>query len=256
MTFCEETPLPQPNTLPNPFFAALNQLLEKVQTTQGDAIRQAGLLIAKCVMGDGIIHVFGTGHSHILAEEMFVRAGGLVPVSPIFDGGLMLHESALTSTTLERLEGYAHIVLNRYPLYPEDIMIIISNSGRNAVPIEAAMEARAHGLPVIALTSLEQSRRNSSRHSSGKHLYELADVVLDNCGYPGDAAVQLEGLATRICPTSTIINAALLQAAVCEAVQEMLRCNFPPPLLESCNIDSDQNPWDIYEPYWKRIRHL
>jgi len=240
----------------NQFFTVLSELLEKVQTSQAETIRRAGALIAARVMRDGIIHIFGTGHSHMLEKELYVRAGGLVPVSPIFDGGLMLHESALTSTTLERLEGYAHIVLNRYPLYPEDIMIIISNSGRNAVPIEAAMEAREKGLQVIAVTSLEQSRFNNSRHSSGKHLYELADIVLDNCGLPGDAAVAVPGLSGRICPTSTIINAALLQAAVYEAVSEMMRQNFSPPILLSSNMDSDQDPWEVYEPYWKRIRHL
>jgi uncharacterized phosphosugar-binding protein len=231
-------------------------MLRQVEETQAGPIHAAGQLMADCLARSGLIHIFGTGHSHLLAEEIFFRAGGLAAVNPIFDSGLMLHESALTSTDLERLEGYAAIVLSRYSFSTHDVMIIVSNSGRNAVPIEAAMEARRRGLPVIAVTALGYSRTSSSRHSSGKRLFELADVVLDNCGLPGDGAVQVEGLPERICPTSTIIGATLLHAAIYEAVSILLDQGIQPTVIRSANLDSGQDSQEILRSFRDRIRHI
>src|SRR5262245_15572540 len=237
-------------------FDTLHSMLKQVEETQAGSIHTAGQLVADCLASDGIIHIFGTGHSHILAEELFFRAGGLTAVNPIFDSGLMLHESALTSTDLERCEGYAAIVFSRYIFSSNDIMIIVSNSGRNPVPIEAAMEARRRGLPVIAVTALTYSQSSTSRHSSGKHLFELADVVLDNCGLPGDGAVQVEGLPERICPTSTIIGAALLHAVIYEAVSTLLARGIQPAVVRSANLDSGQDTQAILSSLRGRVRHL
>lgn len=240
----------------NPIFDTLHTMLQQVEETQTEAIQAAGRLLANCLARDGLIHVFGTGHSHLLAEEIFFRAGGLAAVNPIFDSGLMLHESALTSTDLERLEGYAAIVLSRYTFSPHDIIIIVSNSGRNAGPIEAAMEARRREIPVIAVTALAYSKSSVSRHSSGKRLFELADVVLDNCGMPGDGAVQVDGLSERICPTSTIMGAALLHAVIYEAVSILLAQGIQPGIIRSANLDSDQDSRDLLLAFRKRVRHL
>lgn len=240
----------------NPIFDTLHTMLQQVEETQAEAIQAAGRLLANCLARDGLIHVFGTGHSHLLAEEIFFRAGGLAAVNPIFDSGLMLHESALTSTDLERLEGYAAIVLSRYTFSPHDIIIIVSNSGRNAGPIEAAMEARRREIPVIAVTALAYSKSSVSRHSSGKRLFELADVVLDNCGMPGDGAVQVDGLSERICPTSTIMGAALLHAVIYEAVSILLAQGIQPRIIRSANLDSDQDSRDLLLAFRKRVRHL
>ncbi len=240
----------------NPIFEVVRSLLDRIEKEQMPAIHQAAHILATVIKNDGIIHVFGTGHSHMMALELFDRAGGLAPVNAILDSGLMLHESALTSTLLERLEGYASIVLKRYSLKPEDCMIVISNSGRNPAPIEAAMEAKRLGLPVIALTSLQQSRTLASRHSSGKHLCDLADVVLDNLGIPGDAALSVEGLPFRICPTSTIIGASILESVVFYTVQELLQDGIEPPLLTSANLDNTLDPEHVFSKYRHRIRHL
>jgi uncharacterized phosphosugar-binding protein len=237
-------------------FDTLHTMLRQVEETQAASIHTAGQLVADCLARDGIIHMFGTGHSHILAEELFFRAGGLSAVNPIFDAGLMLHESALTSTDLERLEGYAPIVFSRYTFSPNDIIIIISNSGRNAAPIEAAMEARQRKLPVIAVTAKSYSQGNPSRHSSGKRLFELADVVLDNCGLPGDGAVQVEGLPERICPTSTIMGATLLHAVIYEAVSLLLARGIQPAVIRSANLDSTQDLGEIVRGLRGRVRHL
>ncbi len=237
-------------------FETLRNLLTKVEESQAEAIRAAAKLVAECIANDGLIHIFGTGHSHMLAEELFYRAGGLVNVSPILDSGLMLHESALGSTDLERLEGYVALVLRRYTFSPHDIMVVVSNSGRNPGPIEAALEARRWGLPVIALTSLGQSRSSSSRHSSGKRLFELADVVLDNGGVSGDAALDIPGLPARVCPTSTIVGAALLHAMVYEATILLRARGQQPHILLSSNLDAAEDPRVVLARYRARIRHL
>jgi uncharacterized phosphosugar-binding protein len=239
-----------------PVFETFQAMLQQAADSQGEAITAAGELVAHCLAGDGLVHLFGTGHSHMLAEELFYRAGGLINVNPILDTGLMLHESALASTDLERLEGYAAIVLNRYTFSPPDVMIVISNSGRNAGPVEAALEARRRGLPVIALTALAYSQASRSRHSSGKRLFELADVVLDNGGVAGDAAVAVPGLTGLICPTSTIIGATLLHAVVFEAVTRLLAQGIQPAIVHSANVDSDQDSRHRLIALRKRVRHL
>jgi uncharacterized phosphosugar-binding protein len=137
---------------------------------------------------------------------------------------------------VERLPGYAAVVLGKHNLEAGDVLLIASNSGRNAVPIEAALEARQLGLKVIALTSLAHSQSVPSRHPSGKKLAELADVVLDNCGRPGDAALEVADLPGRLCPTSTTIGVTLLHWLVYEVVQRLLERGITPEVTISANL--------------------
>lgn len=237
-------------------FDTVRQLLDRAEQTQAEAVAAAARLMADCLANDGLVHAFGTGHSHMLVEELFYRAGGLAPINPIFDPGLMLHESGLTSTDIERMEGYVPVVFSRYDFSPGDVMIIISNSGCNAGPVEAALEARRRGLPVIALTALAYSQASPPRHSSGRRLFELADVILDNGGLPGDAAVAVEGLPVRICPTSTIVGATLLNAVVYETIRLMLAHGLTPPVIQSVNLATAAGGPGLIERYRGRVRHL
>jgi uncharacterized phosphosugar-binding protein len=237
-------------------FDMLHHLVDELEEANTLSIHAAGTLVADCLEKNKLVHVFGTGHSHIMCEELFFRAGGIANISPILDSGLMLHESALTSTDLERIEGYAAIIMSRYNFSPGDVMIVISNSGRNPVPIEAAMEARKMGLPIIVVTAKSYSAKQSSRHSSGKRLFELADVVLDNCGKPGDASLDVDGLPFRIFPTSTISGAILVNSVIYEAVKQLLARGVTPPILVSGNIDKDQNIPSPIKDSKLHIRHV
>src|SRR5512141_763640 len=153
------------------YFDLLRNLLTEIESINAAAMEQAAEAVADCLQRGGLLHTFGTGHGHILAEELFYRAGGLVPVNANLDPVLMLHLSALGSTQLERLSGYADVVLSRYEVHTGDVILIASNSGRNSVPVEMAIAAKARGLTVIALTSLTHSKSQPSRHPGGKRLF-------------------------------------------------------------------------------------
>jgi uncharacterized phosphosugar-binding protein len=218
------------------FAEAIRDMLKSAVDQQGEAIQAAGALVFRTLERSGLVHTFGTGHSHLLAEEIFSRAGGLLPVNVIQTAPLMLHEDAVASGDWERLTGVAAVLLEHAAVdAARDTLIVVSNSGRNAVPVEAAEWARAHNIPVIAVTSLAHSRSQSPLAPSGKKLFEVADVVLDNAGHPGDSLVELRpGL--RVAATSTIVGAFLLQSVVLSAVEQCLAAGIQPPVLTSGNI--------------------
>lgn len=215
----------------------LRGVLALLESKIGDpSLEEAAQLIAERLSVGGLLYTFGTGHAHLLSEELFYRAGGLTRVYPILEEPLMLHQSASASTGLERRPGYAREILSRYPIGEKDVLMVSSNSGRNAVPVELALEARARGAKVIALTSLKHSGSVTPRSACGKRLFEVADLVLDNGGEIGDACVQTPS-GLRVGPTSTAVGAAMLQAIVCR-VQELCEgWGKPLDFFSSSNID-------------------
>jgi uncharacterized phosphosugar-binding protein len=237
------------------YITNIEKLIQEVKETQLNSLKQSAEIIAESLIGDGMLYAFGTGHSHMLAEELFYRAGGLAKVYPILDEGLMLHSGAAKSTSFERLHGYAEALLNDYPVKKGDVIIIASNSGRNAISIEMAMEAKKRGMKVLALTSLKHSQSSTSRHTSGKFLYELADVVIDNCGCIGDASIEFDEIG-NVGPTSTVIGALLLQSIICEAVEIMLARKVKPEVYISSNVGSGDNNQALIAKYAKQIKSL
>ncbi|HZX07328.1 SIS domain-containing protein [Kribbella sp.] len=210
-------------------------IAHRAAETQLAAIRVAAELLADALAGGKTFWVFGTGHSHTLAEELYGRAGGLADVRAILEPGLMLHEGLQKSSLLERLPGLADVLLEINPLEPGDVLLIASNSGRNAVPVEFALGARARGVQVIALTSLAHSNATTSRAPNGQRLFETADVVLDNCGVPGDALITVPGTPEPTGATSTLVGALLLQALTVEVVTRLTNRGHPPNVLRSLN---------------------
>jgi uncharacterized phosphosugar-binding protein len=206
----------------------VQQMLAGALDANRDSIVRAAAVLADTVERDGIIHAFGSGHSQLLAQELEGRAGGFAPVNVIYDPGLGKSEN---------VPGYAASLLRDHVLAPPDCLVAISNSGRNTSPVEMALIAKEAGLPVIALTALDFSRSVTSRHSSGRRLFEVADVVLDNRGVAGDAVLEIAGAPVRVGPTSTIVGAMLLGAAVAGAVAELVRRGVEPPIIISHNTD-------------------
>lgn len=218
------------------YFDNLNALIARTQETQADAMERAARQIADSLKGGGMIYTFGTGHGHLLALEVFYRAGGMARVCPIMDEKLMLHISAAGSTLEERCEAWVPVLLERYPIKAGDVLISISNSGRNAVPVLLAREAQKRGAFVIALTSMNHTSAVSSRNSLNLRLFETADLVLDNGGVLGDAAVSFEDGA-MVGPTSTAVGAAILQAIVCRVKELSLEEGFEADFFKSSNVD-------------------
>ncbi|HAF21470.1 MAG TPA: hypothetical protein DCK93_00935 [Blastocatellia bacterium] len=240
------------------YIDGLQAVLERIKREQRSNIEKAGRLIADSLSAGGIVHTFGTGHSHLIAEEAFFRAGGIAAVNPILDERLIFLKGALESTRSEQESGLARSLIEREQVRAEDVAIIISNSGRNAAPIEMALEMQARGVKVIAITNLEQSRPSASRHSSGKKLYQLADISIDNCVPAGDALLTLPGLSSRIGPSSTVAGAAIINSIIIEAVAELLHRGEQVPVLPSANIEgvSEETLSLILSRYKGRIRYL
>lgn len=217
------------------FLGKAMELAGRAVETQLPAVREAAGVVADALGGGKTFWVFGTGHSHVIAEELYGRAGGLASVRAVLEPGLMLHEGLLKSSLLERLGGLADVLLQVNEVAAGDVVLVVSNSGRNAVPVEFAIGARAAGAKVIALTSLAHSETVESRAPGGRRLFEVADVVIDNCGVPGDALIEVDGSPERTGSTSTVVGALLAQALVVEVVTLLAERGHTPDVLRSLN---------------------
>jgi uncharacterized phosphosugar-binding protein len=217
------------------------------------ALEPAVAAVLASVRDGGLTYVFGTGHSHLLALELHYRAGGPAFVVPVLDEALMLHRGAIASTQREREAGVAAEVLGRYPMGPRDVLIVISNSGVNAVPVEAAQTGRAAGSTVIALTSLGYSTAAAQGRT---RLADVADIVIDNGLPAGDAMAALPGTDLRAGPGSTALGAAILQALFAE-VAARLAADGPPPIYLSANMPgAEAHNRELMARYGPRNPHL
>ncbi len=224
----------------------LNETFGRIAETQSQALETAGLWVADRVERGNLIYTLGSGHSLLIATELYYRAGGLQN----FD---VMHDK--TFGRAERLPGYAKVLLESYPIRAEDLLIIVSNSGRNELPVEMALEARGRGMQTIAITSLAHSMAAAARTVSGKRLCEVADLVIDNCGVVGDASVE-QGAVT-VGPTSTAAGIFIANSIVALATQELMDRGFDPPVFASANVDAgDQKNQALLRFLRERIRGL
>lgn len=229
----------------NEYIATIIKMLTEIEVKEEENITKAAQLVADSIMNDGIMIAFGSGHSRVGAKEIVSRAGGLFPAKEIKDPA---------EGIFEKFEGVGLVLVKRVEIKPEDVLILISNSGRNPVSIEMAIEAKKIGAKIIVVTALEASKKLTSRHSSGKLLYEFADVILDLHSVEGDAAIEVEGVDGKICGTSTITTVALLQSVVLYAVKIMVSKGFNPPVRISANIDGGASrSAEIEKKYAHRI---
>ncbi len=213
-------------------------IIKKIEESQLDKIEEAAEVISQAIMDGHLLFAFGCSHSSLPVQDIFYRAGGLMLVNPIFGPGMSLEDFPPTFTSkMERLEGYGRLLLDRLPTKAGDVLILVSISGRNAVPIEMAMAAKERGMKVIGLTSMEYTASVSSRHSSGKKMYELVDVVIDNPVPPGDAILEVEGVPQKICPISGVTSCAILHALMAATVEKLLAQGFTPPVYLAANVE-------------------
>jgi len=215
------------------YFNTVIKAIQNLENSETEEIQKAAQLVADAIAEGKHVYTFGSGHSQLLAREITGRAGGLVPVYHLPDP---------TWGMVERMEGFGEKLVEQYPIKSGEVIFVISNSGRNPEPIEFAIRAKERGLNVIALTSLNHSKNVDSRHSSGKKLYEYADIVLDTGTPKGDATISFEGLSTKAGSLSTILGASMLNAVMVDAIQYLLDKGIEPPVLISLNVDgSDEH---------------
>ncbi len=234
---------------------AMQALLQRIVSTQMAQMQRAGAILAEAIANDGIIYAFGTGHSHVVAEEVALRAATLVPIDAILEPSLTGHVKMGQSFVMERVEGIAEVILDYYDVQSRDAMVVISNSGRNAVPIEMAMGAQARGLPVVAITSVEMSKGQPSRHSSGKRLYDFANVVIDNLCPMGDALLDLEGAPTAVGAGSGVASMFIMHSVLVEATQVLIDRGIEPPIAMHGNVDgTDEYNAALLRRYKHRLK--
>ncbi len=238
------------------FFGLAQQTLARVRATQWENLATVAGWLGDALVRDGWLYVFGTGHSHLVAEEVFYRAGGLAHAVPMLDPRIMLHENAIAATYTEREAGFAAQLIAHYPVAAGDVLIVVSNSGRNAVPIEMALAGRERGLRVAAILNRAQSDAWPSRHPSGKKLADVAEVVLDNCGPNGDAWLSLPGMPGAIGSTSSMIGLLMIQLIQVQAVEHALARGVAPEMYISSNTRGDDHNDRLLQKYKSRIRHL
>lgn len=241
-------------------------ILERIQTSQMSAIESAAELCARSIAGNGLVHMFGTGHSRIFIEEMFPRHGSFPGFHPIVELSLTFHNVVVGANGqrqamfLEHVEGLGQVILRNFVFSPPDCFLLFSNSGINEVVIDVASEAKRLGYPVIAVVSLDHCAHSSALHSSGKKLPDLADIVIDNCTPGGDALVSIPGLADPVGPGSTIGAAAVTNAIKCLVAQKLTALNQPPIVLTSSVLiggPASKLRFDAcYDDYRARIRKV
>lgn len=234
------------------------QLLQEIRQTQREAIENAAQVIADAIQADHLVYIFGPTHAGILAQEMFYRAGGLVPVNPILPPGLTTDVRPVTLTSwLERMPGFGAQIVAETSIEAGDVVIVHSVSGRNAVVVEVAQGAQQRGAFVIALTSLEYSRAVQPRQPGMTRLFEVADLILDNHAPVGDALIELPGLAHRVGPVSTVTGAAILNSVVVRVAELLLQRTGDTPVFLSANLDGgDEHNQRWLKHYRGRLTYL
>ena len=230
----------------------IKDLIDVIEKEEKENMEKATEIIVKAILNKKAIFSFGASHAGILTEELYYRAGGLVVINPIFARNLMLDTSPITMTSeMERLEGYGTTVANKTNISEGDVVIVHSVSGRNPVSIEMAIESKKKGATVICITNLSYSKDVSSRHSSGKNLYQVSDIVIDNHGEKGDACVEISGLNQKVSPTSTVAAVTIMNSIIAEATELLVKNGMDkPPIFYSANIDGgDELNRKIVEEY-------
>jgi uncharacterized phosphosugar-binding protein len=236
------------------FLAAAGDGLRALGERQAGHLGQASAWMGEAIAAGGLVRIFGTGHSRLLAEEIFFRAGGLAATDAILEDAVSGYHDVSKSELTERLEGLGEIIVAHRRLAPPDVLIIVSQSGRNAVPIEVADAARARGVRTIGITSLAHAESQPSRHSSGRHLHEAVDLVIDNGAPAGDCAVQLAN-GLPVGPLSGVLGAAVVQMLVVGAADWLLDHGVEPPVFRSGNVDGGrEESQKLLDRYWDRVR--
>jgi uncharacterized phosphosugar-binding protein len=243
------------------YLECVRETLDCIERTQAGPITEAADRCADAILHDGLVHLFGSGHSRMAVEEMYPRYGSFPGFHPIVEQSLSNHHQVVGSNGqrqamfIENAEGFGRVILDNFELdAARDVMMVISAGGTNAVPVEVALEAKGQGLPVIALTSVQHSRVSAPRHSSGKRLFEVADLVLDTCTPPGDAAVCIEGLETPVGPLSAVASLTIINMIKSGVAERLVAHGQVPNVITSSALVGEQRSAELFEASYRDYR--
>ena len=243
------------------YFEELNNVVKKVEETQRDNIMKAARILADTTKNNGIIYGFGTGHSHLVVDDAFWRAATPANYCALLEPSATGNQEITKSYFVENTYDIGKLIVDYHRITPNDCMIIISNSGNNIAPVDAAIRAKEKGIPVIAITAVEYSNFLKTKHRDGVKLKDVADVVLDNCSLIGDAAVEIENFPMKVGSTSTIPNVYLQNAILIQMVEILVKEGYTPDVYynghmafmdENCADHNDK----LVDKYFYRIRNL
>lgn len=236
----------------------IEEIFQKVMETQMPAIDQAAKKIGKAIAGGHAVYIFGASHAGILAQEMFYRTGGLAVINPILPAEFMLNTRPVDQTSaMEKLEGYPSVILDHTAIKEGDVLILHSVSGRNTAAIEMGIEAVKKGIYTIAITNMTYTNGVSSRHSSGKKLFEVCDLCIDNCGDFEDSSMLLPGMEQKIAPTSSVIGCGIVNMLEICIVEYLLSMGVVPPVFHSANVDGGMEfNQELFKKYEEQIHYM
>ena len=235
------------------YFRRLYDIIEDMLGSQSPKIEAVATMMAESIAEGGIVHLFGSGHSHMVAEEVFHRAGSLMPLNPMLDPNLTLF-GMVNATLLERTSGYARVVIGTHDIREGEVVIVASNSGVNPVPIEAVLEARSRGAKTIAITSDMHYADAPSRHESGQRLADVADITIDTRVPRGDAMVAIPGVEFPVGGISSVVGTALINAIVVETTHQLHLRGVTPPVIPTMNLPGgDERMEELVREYGKRL---
>jgi len=243
------------------YFEVMREVVEDVLNTQEANIMRAAEILTDTTKNNGIIHLFGSGHSSLIAEDVFWRAATLANVHAIFESAVAGINEVTKTSKIEKLEGIGRVILEYNRVLPPDAMICISNSGNNAATLDVALAAKERGVPVIAITNVTYADQLTTHHSSGKKLKDVADVVIDNCSLYGDAAVEIPGFSQKVGATSTIPVAFIVPALLVQTCENLVELGIQPDVYYNGHLAYEdptikQHNDALVDKYFYRIRNL
>ena len=249
------------------FFNVAREIIDKIERTQAENLRRAADLYARAIAADGLVHLWGGGHSAMGVQETFPRIGSIVGFHPLVELPITYYTNVIGTSGLrqalflERVSGYAESVLQNYTFGTNDCFEVISSTGINNVAIEIALGAKKRGMPVVVITSLAHQAKTVSRHPSGKRLGEVADVVIDNCTPPGDASIKVEGCDYPTSSTSSVAVVTIVQTLNAMVAERLVKLGHKPLILASPHFvgneaESQRNIEEYYREFRRRTRRL
>jgi uncharacterized phosphosugar-binding protein len=245
------------------WLAAARRVLDQLAATQSDALETASQWCADAIAGDGLVHLFGTGHSRIPVEEMFPRYGSYAGFNPMVELSMTFHTQVVGANGqpqamfIERVPGLAEVILSNFTFGPKDVMIVFSAGGLSAVPVEIARGARRRGLRVIGVTSIAQSMSDEPSPDVGTRLLDEADLVIDLCTPHADAMVAIDGLDTPIGPGSTLAAVVIVNSIKVRTGQLLVERGAAPSVITRASVVGAERSRQLFdEAYRQHARRL